>query len=67
LIGNPAGVQELTDRCRGTQRGGDIERWFRLILDASRKGLAVEPQDASTDQLWQTYKTTARKLRRRLR
>lgn len=67
LIGNATGVQDLSGHRRGMRRGGDIERWFRLILDASRKGLAVQPRDASTDQLWQSYKTAARNLRRRLR
>jgi hypothetical protein len=67
LIGNAIGVQELIRHRRGIRRGDDIERWFRLILDASRKGLAVEPRDASTDHLWQSYKTAARNLRRRLR
>ncbi|MDZ7753244.1 MAG: hypothetical protein U5S82_16710 [Gammaproteobacteria bacterium] len=67
LIGNATGVRELSGHRRSMRRGGDIERWFRLILDASRKGLAVQPRDASTDQLWQSYKTAARNLRRRLR
>lgn len=67
LIGNATGVRELSGHRRSMRRGGEKERWFRLILDASRKGLAVQPRDASTDQLWQSYKRAARNLRRRLR
>lgn len=67
LIGNATGVHELSGHRRSMRRGANIERWFRLILDASRKGLAVQPRDASMDQLWQSYKTAARNLRRRLR
>ena len=44
-----------------------IERWYRLILDGSRKGLAVEPTDLATKQLWHQYKRHAKGLWRRMR
>jgi hypothetical protein len=42
-----------------------VLRWCGLILDASRKGLAVEP--AAARDLWLSYKQFARSLRRRTR
>jgi len=66
FIGNATSVQDLSGHRRGMRRGGDIERWSRLILDASRKRLVVKPRNPSTDQLWRSYKTVARNLRRRL-
>ena len=44
--------------------GGDVERWYQMILNAGRKGLAVEPESWATDQLWRSYKQLARRLRR---
>ena len=51
----------------GPQRagsGGDLERWYQMILNAGRKGLAVEPESWATDQLWRSYKQLARRLRK---
>lgn len=45
----------------------DLERWCQLILDANRKGLAVEPATSATADLWREYKQLARSLWRRLR
>ena len=52
-------------RTRG--RGHDVEWWCRLILDASRKGLAVEPACPVNRALWHSYKQFAREMRRRWR
>lgn len=40
----------------------NLERWIQLILDASRKGLAVEPARRVTDDLWREYRQLARNL-----
>src|SRR5262249_15866566 len=40
--------------------GKAVSRWCRLILDASRKGLSVEP--AAAKDLWLSYKRLARSL-----
>lgn len=45
----------------------DLVRWCQLILDASRKGLAVEPASPAADNSWREYKRLARALWRRLR
>ncbi len=42
-----------------------LERWCGLILDAGRKGLAVEP--ASATEFWRQYKHHARDLWRKTR
>ena len=55
------------DDAGGQQRagsGGDVERWYQMILNAGRKGLAVEPESWATGQLWRSYKQFARRLRR---
>jgi hypothetical protein len=41
---------------------GSVLQWYRLILDASRKGLLVEPLAAR--DLWLSYRRFARSLRR---
>jgi hypothetical protein len=45
----------------------DIDEWCRLIRDASRKGLAVEPATAAATDLWTRYKKHARDLWRKRR
>ena len=65
-------VGEPTPRCgevsqRSEKGCRDLERWCRLVLDASRKGLAVEPAAPATHSLWLEYKQLARNLWRRLR
>jgi hypothetical protein len=44
---------------------GAVSRWCRLILDAGKKGLSVEPTAAG--DLWAQYKRIARNLLRRAR
>jgi len=44
---------------------GPVSQWCRLILDASRKGLSVEPEAGRV--LWTQYKRFARSLWRRIR
>jgi hypothetical protein len=44
---------------------GSVLQWYRLILDASRKGLPVEPLAAR--DLWLSYRRFARSLWRRSR
>ena len=64
LVGEPLAAHN--DAC-GQQRaasGGDVERWYQMILNAGRKGLAVEPESWATDQLWRSYKQFARRLRK---
>lgn len=40
--------------------------WCAAILDAARKGLAVEPNDPQTISLWAEYRRRAKALRKRL-
>lgn len=42
-------------------------RWYQAILNASRKGLGIDPDTAEARNLWLDYKQRARELRRRLR
>jgi hypothetical protein len=46
---------------------GAFYRWCKLILDAGRKGLAVEPSTSAAVELWREYKRQARELWRRTR
>lgn len=45
----------------------DIERWCRLVLDASRKGLKPQPETPAVYALWREYQRVARDLWRSLR
>ncbi len=45
----------------------NFELWYRLILDASRKGLSLESALPATHNLWRDYKRLARKLWRNSR
>ena len=59
---------EGRDISRQPARGRrDLERWCQLVLDASRKGLVVEPNSPETHGLWREYNHVARSLWRRLR
>ena len=40
----------------------DLEMWYRIILDISRKGLIIEPMSPAADRLWCSYKRLARHL-----
>jgi len=42
-------------------------RWYQIILDASRKGLRVDPNSEEANKLWLDYKRKARALRKLLR
>lgn len=67
LVGEPVAVCGGEDY--GQPPGGRrvLERWYRFILDCSRKGLAVDPANQATYQLWREYKRYARRLWRRMR
>ena len=39
-----------------------VDTWARRILDASRKGLAIEPDTERVRALWRRYKQTARSI-----
>jgi hypothetical protein len=39
-------------------------QWCHLILDASRRRLPVEPKESAVQALWDSYKATAKRLRR---
>jgi hypothetical protein len=44
-----------------------VRAWCKLILDASRKGLRIEPDSVSSVDLWHRYKKTAKAVWRLLR
>ena len=66
LVGEPTtGIRDaILQAAKGSR---DLERWCRLVLDASRKGLAVEPATPATLSLWREYKQHAKSLWRRFR
>jgi hypothetical protein len=66
LVGEPIAESSGASR-QSLKNRPDLERWCRLVLDASRKGLAVEPASPATRRLWRDYKLRARSLWRRLR
>jgi hypothetical protein len=41
-----------------------VEHWWRVILEASQKGLSVTPETSAATGLWNQYKRRARELRR---
>ena len=61
LVGEPLAAH---NDAGGQGTGDDVERWYQMILNAGRKGLAVEPESWATDQLWRSYKQIARRLRK---
>lgn len=44
-----------------------ILRWCQTILNASRKGLRIDPRTAEANRLWAEYKRAARRLWKQLR
>ncbi len=40
----------------------DVSKWYQLILDAGRKGLAIKPDTANNKALFGSYKNLARRL-----
>jgi hypothetical protein len=50
---------------RGRRNGAPaVEHWWRVILEASQKGLLVTPGTPAATGLWNEYKRRARELRR---
>ena len=64
LVGEPLAAHNDAGGQQRGGSGGDVERWYQMILNAGRKGLAVEPESLATDQLWRSYKQLARRLRK---
>ena len=64
LVGEPLAAHNDAGGRQRAGSGGDVERWYQMILNAGRKGLAVEPESWATDQLWRSYKKLARRLRK---
>ena len=62
LVGEPLAPDNQAEERQQLGTGGDVERWYQMILNAGRKGLAVEPESLATDQLWRSYKQLARRL-----
>jgi hypothetical protein len=46
-----------------SKRSRAVELWWRIILEASQKGLSVEPRAPAATDLWNQYKRRARELR----
>lgn len=67
LVGEPLAAHNDADAKQRAGSGGDVERWYQMILNAGRKGLAVEPESLVTDRLWRSYRQLARRLRKRSR
>jgi len=66
LIGGPTGAATNSSGEPSSDRR-DIERWCRLILDASRKGLTVEPASPAARNLWREHRRLARSIWKSLR
>lgn len=68
LMGEPRDVQRLKKvRQLNYREGSAVLSWCRAILNASRKGLRKEPDTDEVRQLWDSYKKTARYLKRALK
>ena len=66
LVGTP--TAESDNACRQPLKDPrGLEQWCQLVLDASRKGLAIEPASPAAHRLWREYKQHARTLWRKLR
>ena len=62
LVGEPLAAQNDAGGKQQVWSGGDVECWYQMILNAGRKGLAVEPGSWATEQLWRSYRQLARRL-----
>lgn len=62
LVGEAAEPAIRRDTPPPIGRRRDIDAWCRLILDASRKGLATEPDTEHVRALWLAYKRAARRI-----
>ena len=61
-----AGPSEIPVRVP-RDRTAAIHQWCSYLLDASRKGLALEPQSPEVAALWRRYRDRAREVQRRLK
>jgi hypothetical protein len=61
-----AGPSEIPVRVP-RDRTAAIRQWCSYLLDASRKGLALEPQSPDVTALWRRYRDRAREVQRRLK
>lgn len=50
------------DREQGRTSDDDVVRWYRLILNASRKGMLTDPDTQSARALWLSYTRVARRM-----
>jgi hypothetical protein len=66
LIGQPLAPGTGSGRVSARISRGSVEQWCSAILNAGRKGLAVEPADPAVADLWRRYRRHARDLWRRL-
>ena len=64
LVGEPLAAHNDAEERQRSGTDDDVKRWYQMILNASRKGLAVKPESSATDQLWRSYKQLARRLRK---
>lgn len=64
LVGGKETWESPTSSGLGVNSGrdSDVVQWCRLILDASRKGMATAPETESVRALWLSYKRLARQL-----
>lgn len=64
FVGGPNLAESRRDATRNQFFRGspDIEGWGRLILDASRKGMSLEPDTGAVRALWLSYKRLARRI-----
>lgn len=63
LIGGVEGAAPSTSLA-GRGRTQAVMAWCSAILDAGRKGLAVDPAEDATQKLWREYRQVARSIRR---
>ncbi|MCL4850510.1 MAG: hypothetical protein KJZ78_03905 [Bryobacteraceae bacterium] len=66
LVGAPRSPEAPSRerQARGHYWSAAVEAWSRLILDAKRKRLRTEPDNADTRELWAAYARLARQIRR---
>lgn len=64
LVGGNDAAAAAKEPGGGQGRGSDddVVRWYRLILNASRKGMLTDPDTQSVQALWLSYKRVARRM-----
>lgn len=67
LVGDPLAPGQRPDHSPAPAHHSSIQQWCRLIRDAGRKGLTVEPSLPATVDLWSRYRDYARRWERRSR